>query len=175
MPTNPELIKLCQLWDKLTEELNKMGLFDKEDYEVLRCKAEGNEAEVTVGVEDSGSPLIADIYYDKRKLEYYDEYEDVDRIVKKLMEQRAGARCDFMREDEDIVGVSCEDIRNFEEAFKVLGSITSSAYRMYEPTKWYGPNFEKLDGECRIEDDIEREICAINKLLEKLEARLKRI
>jgi len=61
---------------------------------------------------------------------------------------------------------------DLEEAFKVIAFATSMDFRLLEPRKWYGPNHEKLEGECRIEDPVEMEVCAVNKLLKKLEERL---
>jgi len=172
MPTNPELIKLCKFWDKLTEKLMEMELYSDEDYDALRCKMEGDKAELRIG---SVSGHRAHVFIDKKELEYYDENEDVDKVIKRLMEDRAGAICEFMKEDKYILGVRCKDIKDLEETFKVLAFATSMDLRIENPTAWYGEEFEMLDRKCWIEDKVERELCAVNKLLEKLEARLKRI
>jgi len=174
VPTNPELVRLCKLWDRLTEELNKMGLYEDVDYNALFCQMEGDKAELSVG---GGLRHRAHVHYGERKLEYYDERRGVDEAVKKLMEGRAKARCEIMKEEigkwEFVFGVKCEDVKDFEEAFKVLAFATSMHARIDDPSRWYGKDFEKLDGECRIDDPIEREVCAVNRLLKKLEGRLK--
>ena len=170
MPTNPELIKLCKLWDELTEKLKEMGLYDFMDYNALFCKMEGDKAELRVG----GSPgHVAHAYYDRRRLEYYDNRMYVDEAVKGLMEGRAKAKCEIAMEMGRVIGVKCEDIKDLEEAFKVLAFATSMHARIEDPDYYYGPNLEKLDVECRIKEPIEREVCAVDKLLKKLEEKLK--
>ena len=174
MSTNPELIRLCKVWDRLVGELFRMELYSDEDFEALKCKMEGDEAELRVG---SAPGHLTRVNLRDGSLEYYDEDEVVNEAVKKLMEDRAKAKCEFMVEEaegeEYVYGVRCEDVKDLEEAFKVLAFTTSMDIRMGDPSEWYGPKFEKLDGECKIEDPAEREVCAVNKLLKKLEERLK--
>jgi hypothetical protein len=42
-------------------------------------------------------------------------------------------------------------------------------YRIRYPEDYYGPKFEKLDGACKdVEGSVEREYCAVKKVLEKV-------
>jgi hypothetical protein len=168
VPTNPRLIELCRLWDKVTEEVRRMGLYAEGDYIPLLCRMDGDKAELRVG----GAPgHVTHFDVRERRLEYYDTDEPVNRVMHRLLTERAGGKCRL----EPREGVFCEEVGDLEEAFKVLGLATSMDFRIGEPERWYGPNFEKLGGACRdVRDPVEREICAAGRILEEVERRLRR-
>jgi len=162
VPTNPVLVKLCRMWNRLADKLKEMDLMFEDDYRALICKMEGDRAEMRVG---SAAGHTTHVDLKERTIAYYDTDDDVNEVMKRLFEGLAGARCEhFPRE-----GVLCSDVKDFEGAFKALAFATSMDYRISSPEDYYGPNFEKLGGACKdIESSVEREYCAVKKVLEKI-------
>ena len=162
MPTNPELIRLCKLWDGLTDRLKKMDLMWEQDYAMLLCRMEGDRAEVRVG---SAEGHVTHVDLKERRISYYDRDDDVNRVMKRLFEEMAGAKCELAPGE----GVFCSDVKDFEGAFKAMAFATSMDLRIRYAEDVYGSDFRKLDGACRdIKDPAEREYCAVKKILEKL-------
>jgi hypothetical protein len=162
MPTNPVLVKLCRVWNRLTDKLKEMGLMFEDDYRALTCKMEGDWAEMRVG---SAEGHMTHVDLKERTIYYYDADDDVNEVMKKLFEEMAGAKCELFPKE----GVLCSDVKDFEGAFKAIAFATSMDYRIRYPEDYYGPNFEKLDGACKdVKDLIEREYCAVKKVLEKI-------
>jgi hypothetical protein len=162
VPTNPKLVELCRLWDRLTDRLKEMGLMFEDDYRALFCRMEGDRAEMRVGGA-MGHTTHVDLK--ERTISYYDTDDDVNAVMKRLFEEMAGARCELSPKE----GVLCTDVKDFEGAFKAISFATSMDYRMRYPEDYYGPDFEKLGGACKdVEDPVEREYCAVKKVLEKI-------
>ena len=162
MPTNPVLVKLCRVWNRLVDKLKEMGLMFEDDYRALICRMEGDRAEMRVG---SAAGHTTHVDLKERTIAYYDTDDDVNEVMKRLFEGLAGAKCELAPRE----GVLCSGVKDFEGAFKALAFATSMDYRISSPEDYYGPDFEKLDGACKdVEDPIEREYCAVKKVLEKI-------
>jgi len=171
MSANPELVRLCKIWERVAEELNKMGLYWKDDYEIMICRVMGDKAEVVIRDEYDEMSIVDCA---KRELEWSDfEFEEANKVIKRIVEERAGGTCEYAMVGDAIIGVDCRDIKDMEKLFMILACSTSMVHRMGVPRKFYGRRLEKIDPECRVEDPIEREICVINKLLDKFERELK--
>lgn len=140
--SEPELIRACKLWDKITEKMNKGEYvmpdaldhnangrpYTSGDFQPLQCRIDGQKAELTVG---SASGHKAHIDLAEKKLEYYDTDELPNEVVKDLLES-VGLKC---RKDSD--GVKCQGLTkgNVQAAFKVLAMPTSMDFRLDHCTK----------------------------------------
>lgn len=137
MPSNPDLIKACVLWDKITEKMNKGEYkmpsslnhlangkpYSSGDFTPLSCRIDGEKAELTVG-SAAGHKVHVDLK--DGKLNYYDTDRDPNSVIKDLLEDE-GLKC---RIESD--GVKCEGVtkKNVQSAFKVLAMPTSMDFRL---------------------------------------------
>lgn len=137
MKSDPDLIKACMLWDKITtkmhnggyempEELEHAGTnqpYSSGDYNPLQCRITGKQAELTVG---SSTGHKAKVDLEKETLEYFDNDEDPNEAMKQLLEG-AGLECETSDD-----GVKCEGVKkeNVQEVFKVLAMPTSMDFRI---------------------------------------------
>ena len=142
MSANPDLIRGCKVWDRLTEELfDTYGtqLYARVDYEPLDCAIVDDEAEVTVG-SSPGHKTHIDLK--KGRVEYYDKDDSVNRVMERLFEEIAGLNC-TVREEE---GVFCEGLTpdKVEDTFKVLAAPTTMDIRIERCVEWT----DKSEEEC---------------------------
>lgn len=135
--SDPELIRACKLWDKITtkmnnkeyempDELNHVGEnrpYTSGDYSPLKCTIDGKTAELTVG-SSVGHRVHVDL--EKKELLYYDNDSQPNQVMNDLLEE-AGLKCEV-----EHLGVRCSgvDDENVQEVFKVLAMPTSMDYRL---------------------------------------------
>ena len=157
MPTNPELIKLCKIWDATTDKLNEMGFYELIDYKHLRCKMDGDKAELRVG---SAEGHMVHFDYKEGRLSYYDKDKDVNEAMFKLLSKIPNAKCKL----EPTEGVFCEIPKEgAEKAFKILSAATSMDFRIASPDLYYGRRIVEMCKDAKGKVDFE--VCVIEKIL----------
>jgi len=143
--SNPKLIEGCKLWDKITTQAMSADrppwkkrqfpslkysrppdspAYTDNDYKPLACRIDGNKAEATVG---SSPGHAVHISLDKGKVEYHDNDNMVNEVMKNLLEEKARLKCEIHDD-----GVRCEGLiaENLTELFKVLSIPTSMDIRL---------------------------------------------
>ena len=108
MPSNPKLINACKLWDLVTTKAYRGDytvpndiarwrnqLYSPGDYEELKCRIDGDSAELTVG---ASTGHRAHVNLRAKTLEYYDPRNYNNRVIWRLF-KLYGIPCkwDFMR------------------------------------------------------------------------------
>jgi hypothetical protein len=127
---NPALVRGCRVWDRLTTKLNSEKTFEDRDfyldvdYDRLKCRIDGNHAEVTVGSSPGHKTHIS---LDTGKVEYYDNDGNVNAVMFKIfsdigldcwLDLYGGVRCDGVRDD------------NVRDVFKAVVMPTSMDVRI---------------------------------------------
>jgi hypothetical protein len=161
---NPRLVELCRrIWNPLTAYFLQLGLFTSDTYGLIESYVSSTEVTFKLGG-------VHAMHYDIERdllsgMAVGTGAEDINRAVVRLVEERIpGARCSIERG-----WVYCEGLRgNLEELYKIMSFLPEIWGRLYEPERYYGRRFEKLDGACRdIADPVEREVCAYKVLVER--------
>jgi hypothetical protein len=127
---NPALIRGCRVWDRLTTRLKHektpedRNFYLEEDYDQLKCRIDGDHAEVTVGSSPGHKTHIS---LDTGKVEYYDSDAKVNTVMFKIfsdigldcwLDLYGGVKCDGVRDD------------NVRNVFKALAMPTSMDIRL---------------------------------------------
>ena len=159
---DPSLVEACKAWSKAEEELRNRDLVSDEDYGAIGATVKDRAVEFRVG-STAGHATHVDLA--EGKLEYYDEDWDVNEAMRALFEEQ-GLKCTHIEGE----GVFCEGVtpENVKKVAAKLAAATSMDYRLKDPEGWWGENLENMPEECRnIENRIEREVCAVEKIIDE--------
>ena len=130
--TSRHLVELAKELSRMWEENNKNDLYDVEDYSSLVGYCSGDRCEFRVG-SAKGHMTHVKTVDDKIRVEYYDLDRDVNRVMKKLLEDVAECTC-RLRED----GVECLCPKEKgKEVAKVLSLATSMDFRLTDPDDFW--------------------------------------
>jgi hypothetical protein len=123
------------VWDKLTTKLNhkktpeNRDFYLEEDYENLKCRIDGNHAEVTVGSSPGHKTHITlePLEPEGGRVEYYDNDGNVNVVMHKILSD-VGLDCWLNLYS----GVSCKGLRDdkVRDVFKAVAMPTSMDVRL---------------------------------------------
>ena len=135
-------VELCKEWDAMTERLNELELYNPGDYEALEGVVLKDRAEFRVGSAE-GHKVHIDFSKRKRVLEYYDKDEEVNGIIRYLLECFAVEGCEYMNEDGIEIGVRCWWDKEWDNSAlpkiaEILAFATSMDFRISD-TLYYWP------------------------------------
>jgi len=138
---NPVLVEICKEWDYFAERSYARGLYSEEDYEALFAHLGKEEGIFRVG---SAAGHATHINLKEKKVEYYDDDRVVNRIMKKLFEEK-GMSCSYTPE-----GIECKfEKLNPREVAKTLAAATSMDLRLENPCGDPGHSRDTLCGFAR--------------------------
>jgi len=125
--SDPALIKGCKLWDKITEQLKREHpkFYAEPDYEPLKCRIDGDKAEVTVGSSPGHRTHI--VLPPEGRVDYYDSDDEVNRVMRDLLADHADLSCETRP-----LGVTCKGLTKdkIDDVFRVLSMATSMDIRL---------------------------------------------
>ena len=135
-------VELCKEWNAITERLNELELYNPGDYEALEGVVLKDRAEFRVGSAE-GHKVHIDFSKRKRVLEYYDKDEEVNGIIRYLLECFAVEGCEYMNEDGREIGVRCWWDKEWDDSAlpkiaEILAFATSMDFRISD-TLYYWP------------------------------------
>ena len=123
--SSSEAIELCRTWDKMTELLNKNGLYSSGDYEELHGWTVGDRVYLRVG---SSAGHRTEVDLKEGTLKYYDTDDNVNEMMKESLERHAGLSCNVISG----IGVECKGItkENLRRVAEVIAFATSMDLRL---------------------------------------------
>jgi len=131
LKSNPTLVKACLTWDKLTDKLKTLDtpegspFYSPVDFEPLKCRIDGNHAEVTVG---SSPGHRTHIDLDEGTVTYYDRDPSVNEVMYDILSKEVGLTCSINVYE----GVGCEGLTEdkVKDVFKAISMPTSMDIRL---------------------------------------------
>ena len=120
---HPLLEKLAKLWDEITEEYYRRGLYLAEDYSALYGTLEGNELSLRVG-SAAGHATHVVVEDNTLRLRYYDADYSVNMRIKQELEA-CGCECKLV---EDGVECVCRNVSS--DALECIARTIASATSM---------------------------------------------
>ncbi len=162
--TDERLIEFAKVLSKAWEYGDKSLIYAPEDAEALGGICYDNKCELRVGSAE-GHRTHVTLRDSEVKVEYYDTDDDVNQVMKKLLEEFGACSCSI--EFETGVFCTCPADRLRDVAL-VLSLATSMDYRIFDKAKW--GTYLNLVEECRekVRNDIEWEVCISEKYIEEL-------
>ena len=141
--SDEKAVEACLTWDAMSNELDEEGKYEGEDADALAGFVRGRHIELRVG---SAPGHAAHIDLERGVVEYYDNDQEVNTAMYKLLSEIPGLKC-HIRDD----GVTCTGVNsdNVDVVAATLSAATSMDFRIENPTDYHSPS-ELIDMESYI-------------------------
>ncbi|MEM2363828.1 MAG: hypothetical protein QXQ20_09065 [Candidatus Nezhaarchaeales archaeon] len=170
---NPVLLDACRDWERIARYLKGKGVYDEDVYDAALCKvfkdkARGDAAHIYLSERD-----VAKLYLDDNSISMRNTVKPFVEVVKGVLEDVEGVRCEITELSTDEYDVTCRFPRDkVKEVVRRLAPLISFKHRVSElVTSFQHLNYWKPRDlmECAgVKDPVECEFRMLKKAFEEL-------